>query len=391
VPPKPADGVHLFLLDGDGILFSEPRQELHALNHSAAFIWCCLEEGLDPDAIGTMLIGRFGLAETEARRFVADSLGQWRDLGLLAGAGEPIVAPSRAAVPAGRREPERPERDFVEQRCYCLLDTTLRLRCTEPAQMALIHPVLAHLAVEDCAADVMLDIFAAPEGHRLCRASEILGGVALDGLAPLVKSQVWLIAINRARYFLYFHAGVIGIGDACLLLPASSGSGKSVLTAALVHSGLDYLSDEAALLVRDGLAIRPLPLSLAVKSDGWSLLEPLFPALALLPIHRREDGKLIRYLPPPAPAPNRDSWTARWLIFPRYAPDVVTELRPLPRVEALRRLLAECLAIPAALDRQNIADLVGWIDGLDCFELPNSSLPEAVSLIRARIATRAIL
>ena len=386
---KPAAGIHFFLLDGDGVLFSEPRQELHALNHSAAFIWCCLEEGLAPDAIGRSLIENFGLAETEAHQFVTSSLDRWGELGLLAGTETP-APPSRPVPAPGRPAPARPASDFVASSCYRLLDSTVRLRCTDPAQLALIHPVLAHLAIADVAADVTLDILAGPHGHSICRAGEVLGEAALDGLAPLVKSQIWLIAINSTRYFLYLHAGVIGIGQSCLLLPAGSGSGKSVLTAALVHSGLDYLSDEAALLGGDTLRIRPLPLSLAVKSDGWTLLEPLFPALAELPIHRREDGKLVRYLPPPAPIPTgNESWEARWLIFPRYAPDAATELRPLPRVEALRRLLAECLAIPAALERRQIAALIGWIGGLACFELPNSSLPAAVALIRERLPIRA--
>jgi len=387
LPPRPADGTRLFLLDEAGLLFSEPRQELHALNHSAAFIWCCLEEGMAEAAIGTALAELFGLPAAEADRFVRDSLAQWRDLGLLAGSDRPIANRAPVAIPQGHGI-ERPDSMFAKRRLYRLLDSTLLIRFAEPAQVARVHPVLAHLAVGDGAPDVTFDLLSGPDGHEVHRDGAALGRTSLDGLAPLVKSQVWVTAINHARYFLYIHAGVLGADDGCLLLPAPSGSGKSVLTLALARAGLIYLSDEAALLAPGSLSVRPVPLSPAVKAGGWDLLASRYPALAGLPIHLREDGKRVRYLPPPALQGRADGWTARWLVFPRYDAAAETALLPLSRVEALHRIMAECMAIPAALDRQNVADLVAWMSGLACFELPMSDLDQAVALVRQLVRPR---
>ena len=43
------EGISFFLLEEEGILSSEGQQEVYALNTPAAYVWCCLEEGLTLD------------------------------------------------------------------------------------------------------------------------------------------------------------------------------------------------------------------------------------------------------------------------------------------------------------------------------------------------------
>jgi hypothetical protein len=76
------------------------------------------------------------------------------------------------------------------------------------------------------------------------------------------------------------------------------------------------------------------------------------------------------------------SHAVRWVIFPHYDAGAITSLRPLSRPEALRRLLRECLALPDSLDRAGVESLVRWIRTVDCFELPMSSLADAVGLVK---------
>jgi hypothetical protein len=107
---------------------------------------------------------------------------------------------------------------------------------------------------------------------------------------------------------------------------------KSSLTAALIRAGFMYLSDEVALLEENTLHVRPVPVSLCLKNSAWDLLATRYPEIRDLAIHHRWDGKIVRYLNPPAatlgPEPDR-SHPVRWIVFPRYAPDVQTTLRPL--------------------------------------------------------------
>ena len=67
---------------------------------------------------------------------------------------------------------------------------------------------------------------------------------------------------------------------------------------------------------------------------------------------------------------------------------MLTELRPVSRPEALRRLLHECLVLPERMDRAGVESLVHWIRSVECFELPMSSLTDAVDLVK-RLGSRA--
>jgi len=205
----------------------------------------------------------------------------------------------------------------------------------------------------------------------------------LDQLTPLVTFRVRQLAINRHRYFLAVHAGVVFNGEHCILLPGASGRGKTTLTAALSRVGFHYFSDEFALLEETTLHVRPVPLSLTIKRGAVGPLTAYYPELEGLPTHLREDGRTVRYLSPAErPRDPERSHAVRWIIFPHYDADAVTSLRPLSRPEALRRLLRECLVLPDLLDRAGVESLVRWIRTVDCFELPMSSLPDAVGLVK---------
>jgi hypothetical protein len=63
------------------------------------------------------------------------------------------------------------------------------------------------------------------------------------------------------------HAGVAGASDRIAAIPAASGHGKTTLTAALVSSGFEYLSDEA-LVFSDTGTVLPYPKPFALSK--WS-------------------------------------------------------------------------------------------------------------------------
>jgi hypothetical protein len=271
------------------------------------------------------------------------------------------------------------------KRFYRLLATHFCLRLDSRAQDARVHPALAHLEIDvPPTIDVVLDILEADSGHLLLQDLLPVGHcMGLDQLAPMVKARVRQTAIDRYRYFMAVHAGVVGNGERCLLFPGAPGRGKTTLTAALSREGFHYFSDEFALLEERTLHVPPVPVSLTVKPGATGLLTRYYPELERLPPHLREDGQTVYYLNPAGrSAESGRSCPVGWIIFPQYAPDVVTELRPVSRPDALRRLLRECLVLPERLDRGGVESLVHWIRSVECLELPMSSLEDAVDLIK---------
>jgi hypothetical protein len=106
-----------------------------------------------------------------------------------------------------------------------------------------------------------------------------------------------------------------------------------------------------------------------------------YPDLSALPLHRRGDGKVVRYVAPPASAAGWPRVPVSHIIFPRYEKDAATTLEPVPRSDALGRLMSECLAVRQPLDRKNVDELIGWIAGINCYALTFSSLEDAAALV----------
>lgn len=383
---RPGKDVHLFILEDEGLLYADAAQEIYALNTTATYVWCQLEEGASPRAIAAAMSATFGFAGDTAERHVGDILAQWRGLGLLQGTGsrKPEVAPPPSGT--GEGLPAFAPVPDADSRYYSLLGCRFRVRYAEPVQAEWVHPAIAHLAVAAAAPDCRIDIVATSE-QQLIYLDEAPFHACddHDQLAPIVKGLIWQRALRDADYFLNIHAGVVSDGRTCTLLPAAPGSGKSSLTAALCRAGFRYFSDEVALLSAATFRVVPVPLSMCFKREGWDLMAPYYPELAGLKAHRRGDGKVVRYLSPPAgmrPASDAAQPVGR-VIFPRYAAGAETALEPMGRVAALQQLMDECLAIPAPLTVQRVREMVDWVAGIDCYALPMSSLDRAVELIRA--------
>jgi hypothetical protein len=391
---RPARKTHLFVLDEQGVFYADADQELHVFNTPATFVWCCLEEGMDRRAIRTLYADRFGLEPGEASREVAGLLRRFERRGWIEGPGAQREARGRRRAPRrrrprsvrGPREPRDPARHDLDpgllRRSYQLLDTRFEVRFPGAAEESRAHPAMAHLeGGAPGPADVLLEIEPEGAGHVLRENGVPVEACdALEGLTPMLKAALWRIAVNRHSFFMEIHAGAVYDGHACIVLPGAPGSGKTTFTAALAASGFGYLSDEVVLLEEGSLELRPVPLALTVKRGSLDLLADLYPGLREHPAHQRQDGRVVRYVPPPRASRLPDApLPVGAVVFPRVADE--TALRPLGRVEALQRMLDECLVVPARLSEGKVRRLVRWMRGLRCYEMSLASLPEAIALL----------
>ena len=382
-------GLAAFSLDDGLVVFSEESQSLIGLNRSAAFIFAKLQEGVAPGDLAAVLAAE-GLANgSEADAWVRTTLTAFGSQGLLKDS-EPPAAPlpemnDRAEQDRATMPPLAPFTPQAEGR-YSLLGTHAVIRYGHPAQKRMVDAVIGHFASRDELPTLTIDVTAEmlENGHLssgiYCDGKPERRAAKLSALGPLIKAALWASAINAFDFILDLHAGVVGEGGRCVLLPAAAGSGKSSLTAALTHAGLGYYSDEVALVERSSFRVFPVPLAVCVKSTGWELMSRFFSELPTLPIHRRNDGKLVRYVPPGA-IQNEPAQVSH-IFFPLYCKDAPTQMIPVPRSDALARLMEQCLALRLRLDRDNVQKLVDWMGGIDCYALTFSSLDEAVDLVQ---------
>jgi len=382
-----------FPLDDGLVVFSEVSQSLIGLNRSAAFIFSKLRDGAPGDLAAALIAEGFATG-SEAESWVKTTLTAFESQGLLMDSHFATAAAvevyDRAAQDRATMPPLAPFTPQAEGR-YSLLGTHAVIRYGHLAQKRMVDTVIGHLASLDAARSPTLTIDVTAEmletGHLgsgiYCNGNPERRATKLSALGPLIKAALWTSAVNAFDFILDIHAGVIGEGGRCVLLPAAAGSGKSSLTAALAHAGLGYYSDEVALVERSTFRVVPVPLAVCVKSTGWELMSRYFSELPTLPIHRRNDGKRVRYVPPRAV--QKEPAQVSHIFFPLYCKDSPTRLVAVSRSDALARLMDQCLALRLRLDRDNVKKLVDWIAGIDCYALTFSSLDDAVACVR-RIA-----
>jgi hypothetical protein len=383
---RPAPDCQLYLIEQEGVLFCEGQQELHALNTTATLVWLCLEEGKDEAAVATELSELFGVSIEETGPAVRGVIADWQQRGFLAGFEDRRLAVARPSDDWGPFPAVETPRSCYSERTYRMLDTSVKVRYATAEQEEWVHPIVAHLASDAPAPyRAEISVVAFEEGAVVLVDGSPVDAVShIGALGPSVKGNFLVLALNNLPYLFQIHAGVLERDGQCLLLPAIAGSGKTSLTAGLLHAGWRYLSDETAPIAPDTLRVRPVPLALASKPGAWPLLSPFFPEIESLRTHLRVDGKHVRYLAPPPHlwAPDGgDGYAVRWIVFPSYQPGVKSELLPLSKVDTLRRLLAECLSLPRNLDKSEVGRLVEWAAQVDGYLLPNSDLQQAVGLV----------
>ena len=425
----PAPDVHSYALGEELVLFAESTRQLCRLNGTAALIWFSLVDGLGRDAIAEELAAAYGIERDIAQRDVGVAIAQWRALGLLRNgtvgslnkarprrqqasdgaskeeAGK-TATPSNVLPPAnGHTMPEalgitseyairacarRSPKRWAAHHCYRLLDTCFQVRFANRALENWIHPVLAHLETAD-AGPAVRRITVTDEGTGYAVYYEGLPVArcsALDEIAPLVNAEILVTAYSATDCLTAVHAAVVSDGARGILLPATSGSGKSTLAAALVASGLQYLSDEVALITRGTHSVRPVPVSLSTKIGAWPVLIPLYPSLPDLPVHRRQDGRTVRYLPPPPTALPKDLSTAlpiACVVFPRYQAQAPTRLAALSPADGLCRIAEAGYDVNGGLTAARVAELVTWLRNIPCYQLTVGHLNDAIGELKGLV------
>ena len=81
-----------------------------------------------------------------------------------------------------------------------------------------------------------------------------------------LESNLRLYVAEMTRQRVFVHAGVVGVGNQAIIIPARSLGGKSTLTAAFVRAGATYYSDEYAVLDSRG-RVHPYAKPISIRNS----------------------------------------------------------------------------------------------------------------------------
>ena len=386
---RPKADTALFLVDGHGFIFSEATQEIYGCNDTATFVWLLLEEGRSQKEIISSLCGTLKTSQTQAREYFNSAVRTCDELGLLEGAGlltETSASNQREDVRQVSEEwVVRPSKVHGEH-VFRILDREFRLRFSTQGQEENILPLFKQLLVPEARNAACTVDLIERGGHQEIANDGVLVFQCrtLQEIVPGLKSVLLDTCLKNSEYFFAFHAAAVRYQGECILLPGGAGSGKTMLTAALIRCGFEYMADDFVFLDENSFRVRGLPFSLCIKEGGLSALAHYYPEIENLSLHFRADGKYVRYLQPPLESNtdnSSDSCRVKAVVFPRYVRDGQARIVQLGKAFALPRLLQQS-ARGTHLTEKKIQNLIHWLDSIPCFELELNSLSEGVKAIR---------
>lgn len=212
----------------------------------------------------------------------------------------------------------------------------------------------------------------------------------LNQAFPLLESGLnWCIS-TQAHHYLILHAAAVEKNGLAAILLAPHGSGKSTLTAGLVHAGWRLLSDELTLIDRKTGLIQALPRPISLKNQSIEVIHQFAPDTPITHASRDITKDSIAYIRPPRESVRCQHETARpgWVISPQWVADAPTTLTARSPAQAFM-LLTQSASNHSQLGADGFRVSTGLVDQTACYDFQYSQLPDAIAAFD-RLADSAI-
>jgi hypothetical protein len=350
---RPATDTSFSLLDNRPVLFSESAQKIYELNPVGAYIWCSLLNHQATDQICEDLT-KFGLDLMAARQFVQQALRNWFELGLL------------------RANWVLSEQQALTGRIGRL---TVSIQSSSERLAEMLMPLFNEVSRgKPCVDDTFEILEIDGQVHVLHNEVGILR-CAVEELVPAIKAYLTEQILERSSPDVALHAACLVAGGKGLLISGRPGAGKTTLALHLMNLGLEYCGDDIVLIAPDGRA-EGVPFPPTIKSGAWGMISKLRGNLAGSIVHKRQDGKRVRYLKV-SPRADSGSFPVGWIVFLNRTPDAPATLAPLGQLETLSRVMNGSYAAGGKLTQKTFAAIKRTVIEARSFELTYSSAVEA--------------
>lgn len=186
----------------------------------------------------------------------------------------------------------------------------------------------------------------------------------------------------RINHLLLFHSAAVERNGHVLLLPAWPGSGKTTLSAMLMHRGYRLFSDEFGLMDPQSGDFFPLPRLMPLKNQSIEIIRNYLPEAVLGPEIPGTLKGTVAHVCPPQESIERSSESAkaRWIVFPKWSAGAALQLEPLPQSEAFL-LLATNAFNYEVLGETAFNAVTSLVCGCECRKLVYSDFDSALTAL----------
>lgn len=271
---------------------------------------------------------------------------------------------------------------------------TVRVRSDSAAFAAQLRTVYGAFPVVDRAdwADVHVEICRAGGWRRWLRPQVVLW---CDGQQPFEPFPAdsplplfewgcnWQIA-HRLNDLLLLHAGTVERDGLALVLPATPGSGKSTLTAALSQRGWRLLSDEFGAYDPGAGVFRAMLKPVALKNQSIEVIRAFAPQAVFGPEFPKTRKGRVAHLAATEDAAARRHEPARpgAIVLPKWSAGSPTRWEPLEEQAAFPALAFNAFNY-TVLGETGFRAAVGLMRAVPAWQLVYSDLDDALATIDA--------
>jgi len=343
-----------FLLGGRAVIFDQNAQQLLEVDEISAFLACSLSEPLGVEDLVQGLVAR-GLGPALSQERSLHFLETWSQLGRIDCVGANVAEAFTQTLG--------------------LAGVTVSVAYHDRHAHELVSPVFRLLEAGAGAPLVHYRLFGWGERVLIQKPGEKTVVVAPDQVAPTLKALVTADMLDHLGDGLALHAALVAGASRTMLICGPPGAGKSTLATSLAMRGLAYGGDDIAILTGND-ALAGIPFAPTLKRGSWSLIAAATDQIARCPVHRRLDGKDIRYLPYGGKVAGPSTSDPIVILLRRQAEGPVI-FKPVDPVKCLDGLVAGAFTPQKSLSTTQFARLARLASNARCVELEYSDLDEA--------------
>ncbi len=197
-----------------------------------------------------------------------------------------------------------------------------------------------------------------------------------------------LYVFGSLKQFYRLHGGGLEWKNKGIILTGSSGSGKSILTYALVLAGFRFFTDETVLINPSTNQMLPFPICPSFAEDGKNVFDEIFKSYFSEKKYKYlRTRKYFLTIPIENVGDNNKPVTPNFLIFPKYKPDQKPEIKEISSMQAQEKLLQEKGIRSPLIFEDQMAEgkkfAENFTRNVRCYELISNDLDKTIALVKS--------